>query len=339
MSLLTTLATTTGSGGTATPPFASIPQPAGTVIRLMQVQPGSTGRGPFVWEMGGATFSGEYDHALYNGYNVASGGTQRLAGEPYCADVLESDFNELGFHWLERYIEYSTPNGSHVRPFFLGFDKSTNNVDLAVNRFFLSAPSISLMRPSDSLTFVQFQVGLTQFAQGTAVGTNTLLVSTNHASATSALILGQGTAGQLVLLHSGTGTGAISIGGKTPIRFQGIGSTNTGQDYVYINTNFGDAALLVSPGSNFPAAATILARNRSGQTGAIFAAATSADAILSQFDKNGYFMTRKVAAPADADLASSEMALWFDATNGAGKLMIKAKTANGTVVTGSVALA
>jgi hypothetical protein len=58
----------------------------------------------------------------------------------------------------------------------------------------------------------------------------------------------------------------------------------------------------------------------------------------SRFDKNAYFMTRKTAAPADADLTSSEAALWLDATNGAAKLMIKAKQADGTVRTGSVTL-
>lgn len=45
---------------------------------------------------------------------------------------------------------------------------------------------------------------------------------------------------------------------------------------------------------------------------------------------------RANAAPADADLAAGELALWFDPTNGAAKLMIKAKQANGTVKTGSV---
>jgi len=42
--------------------------------------------------------------------------------------------------------------------------------------------------------------------------------------------------------------------------------------------------------------------------------------------------------PADGDLAANEICLYLDPTNGAGKLKIKAKTANGTVVTGSVAL-
>lgn len=44
------------------------------------------------------------------------------------------------------------------------------------------------------------------------------------------------------------------------------------------------------------------------------------------------------AAPADATLAAGGFSLWLDATDGAGKLMVKAKTANGTVVAGSVTL-
>jgi len=44
------------------------------------------------------------------------------------------------------------------------------------------------------------------------------------------------------------------------------------------------------------------------------------------------------AAPADAALANGGFALWLDQTNGAGKLMVKAKTADGTVVTGSLNL-
>jgi hypothetical protein len=45
-----------------------------------------------------------------------------------------------------------------------------------------------------------------------------------------------------------------------------------------------------------------------------------------------------VAAPADSSLAAGQVALWLDATNGAAKLMIKAKQADGTVRTGSVTL-
>lgn len=56
-------------------------------------------------------------------------------------------------------------------------------------------------------------------------------------------------------------------------------------------------------------------------------------------DLQGRYITRSHAAPADADLAAGDMAVWFDQTNGAAKFMIKAKQADGTVRTGSVALA
>lgn len=46
----------------------------------------------------------------------------------------------------------------------------------------------------------------------------------------------------------------------------------------------------------------------------------------------------KNAAPADAELAAGQLALWFDSTNGAARLMLKGKSANGTVVTGNVTL-
>lgn len=42
--------------------------------------------------------------------------------------------------------------------------------------------------------------------------------------------------------------------------------------------------------------------------------------------------------PADSDIAPNQLFLWFNPTNGASKLMLKGKSANGTVVEGEVAL-
>lgn len=64
----------------------------------------------------------------------------------------------------------------------------------------------------------------------------------------------------------------------------------------------------------------------------------SATAIYGTVSENGYFTTRKTAAPADGELATGELAYWFDSTAGAAKVMFKGKDANGTVVTGSVIL-
>lgn len=53
----------------------------------------------------------------------------------------------------------------------------------------------------------------------------------------------------------------------------------------------------------------------------------------------GAIYTGANAAPADNAIQAGQVVIWFDSTNGAAKLMLKGKTANGTVVTGSVALA
>jgi hypothetical protein len=45
------------------------------------------------------------------------------------------------------------------------------------------------------------------------------------------------------------------------------------------------------------------------------------------------------AAPIDGEINAGECGVWFDDTDGAAKLMFKGKSANGTIVTGEVALA
>jgi len=55
-------------------------------------------------------------------------------------------------------------------------------------------------------------------------------------------------------------------------------------------------------------------------------------------NKAGYPVWVVHAAPADADLNAGDMALWFDQTPGASKLMVKVKDSGGTVRTGSLAL-
>jgi hypothetical protein len=62
-----------------------------------------------------------------------------------------------------------------------------------------------------------------------------------------------------------------------------------------------------------------------------------------KLDVNGYIRGIGVfntlnSAPADGDLAAGECAWWFDKTDGAAKLMIKAKQNDGTVKTASISL-
>jgi len=74
-------------------------------------------------------------------------------------------------------------------------------------------------------------------------------------------------------------------------------------------------------------------------TGDIVNWTTSLGALLGRITNGGYVILQLHAAPADVVLQAGDCSLWFDQTNGASKLMVKGKSANGTVVTGSVTLA
>ncbi len=63
-------------------------------------------------------------------------------------------------------------------------------------------------------------------------------------------------------------------------------------------------------------------------------------AMIAVLYRSGLRISEALALePKDVDLAAGQLALWFDSTNGAAKLMVKAKQANGTVVSGSITLA
>lgn len=66
---------------------------------------------------------------------------------------------------------------------------------------------------------------------------------------------------------------------------------------------------------------------------------TSGGAVGLAVNKAGYLLISNNSAPADGDLSANQAAIWFDPTNGAAKLMIKAKQADGTVGTASINLA
>ncbi len=55
-------------------------------------------------------------------------------------------------------------------------------------------------------------------------------------------------------------------------------------------------------------------------------------------DRTQPLITSKNAAPTDGSLSAGQLAIWFDDSNGAGVVNFKGKTADGTVVTGSVNL-
>lgn len=65
---------------------------------------------------------------------------------------------------------------------------------------------------------------------------------------------------------------------------------------------------------------------------------THGSSVIFRVLNDGAPITAAHSATADGTLLAGQMEIWFDQTNGAAKLMIKGKTANGSVVTGSVNL-
>jgi hypothetical protein len=78
----------------------------------------------------------------------------------------------------------------------------------------------------------------------------------------------------------------------------------------------------------------LIVRGLASQTDNLIEWMTSGTTTLGRIDKNGYMMNRKTSAPADADLANNDLAIWSDDTN----VNFKKKTSTGTIKTAVVAL-
>jgi len=87
-----------------------------------------------------------------------------------------------------------------------------------------------------------------------------------------------------------------------------------------------------------PANIALLVRGAPSQTADLQQWQSAAAVVYKRINKDGFDIIKKTAAPADADLAASELAYWLDDTVGATKAMFKAKDSAGTVRIGSLLL-
>lgn len=290
---------------------------------------------PFKLVYGGAVMNARFDPTMFFGYNVQDGGGRPLAGEPQLHFAIEGDYDNGGARFVEAYLNYTSDDGgTAIRPWMVAINRVTD----AVTWSFVATTSSFLLPTGEQLLFIDTgsilmaaRTGVSNVFQIKAAASQgaTLIWGANNNQ--TAFSIGTGGANDTSATFTLTGR-TIMIMYSTPNGGAGAAISVGG---VADNTAVGLFAVNTSPASVI----ALVARARASQSGSIFEAQDTNSAILSRFNKDGYFMTRKVAAPADGDLASSELSLWLDATNGAGKLMVKAKTANGTVVTGSLALA
>ncbi len=155
--------------------------------------------------------------------------------------------------------------------------------------------------------------------------------------------------------NGGTITGPLAIApsdaSATPLRVTGA----SGQlaDYAFIEDSNGNSLIEVDS-SGFldaynglqagggtvqaPNSIVLLVLATSGQTANIERVEDGNGAVVRKVLAGGATVFANHAAPADNTLLAGDCSLWFDQTNGASKLMVKGKSANGTVVSGSVTL-
>lgn len=339
-----------GAAPTASPTFTGTVTVPGVVTTgpIAQTQPGTLGapanadifsfqprdpaKAKFRATVGGAAFGGFWDSVMYFGYNVGVDGAPEMANEPSFRFNIEQDYYDGVKHTLEAYFEYIPKSGlfdDTRRPLFWQFDRDKGPTQTGANSSWtFCGESISFLRWSDNANFLQLSPGNftmfglaglpSSFALNTPAGQGSAFYM-QHAGANGLTISTQATS--ILSFNVGTGLAEMYI-------WQGAGiSVN-----LYDNSQaFG----VESPGGS----RTVAIRAHASQVGAQTEWQDSTGAYGTKINKNNYFMTKKATAPADADLANGEMALWFDPTNGAAKLMVKAKQTDGTVRTGELALA
>lgn len=137
---------------------------------------------------------------------------------------------------------------------------------------------------------------------------------------------------------SSDGIGQLGLGGVSFINFY---NTAIGVAGVAVGIGVDDAssALTVSTAPSNVGVCGITSRGKPGQLGSLFRAQDSDWNNLWEVNKAGYMLLSRLTPIPDADLDDSQLSFSFDDSDGAAKLVIKAKSANGTVVTGELALA
>lgn len=319
---------------------------AGDALKVfIQTPTTDADRGPKTFYSTEATFSGTVDPVTGWGYNTVDGVNSIKATDSHMEWHVEGHYNDgTANRKMESYLQiWDETHTVQVRPIFFQWDKTAKKITGAQLSFGLGG-SFEIRQTDNIVGSVFTSVASFSKAQTTLfgiTGQNTVLSLGAATGQDSRLMLGRAAVEAWGEIRTeAVGVPFTSVWANST-RIMGFCPTTSGGAAgaaVFVGVVDNSAAGCFKAG--VVGAKALYGRAFSaGQTASIFEAQDSSGAYYSKFDKAGYFMTKKTSAPADADLAAGEMALWFDSTNGAAKLMVKAKEAGGTVRTASVALA
>jgi hypothetical protein len=345
-----------GPAGSGLPATISPPYTASKIIKINPAG-GNVLNGPYVLgeSANAAVNAGGVppDEVMVLGYNVAGGGgVGDVAAESAMYLQWEGHYEPVaGTKYSEFHLIHYRPSGVQQRPMSFRLAKHINEA--------------LLMFETDQVDFFDSTPTRRQYARLSSGAFNLYL-----SSSVNAVVNMDDDGTKFRIINGGAATRRLEFASWNKIRHQlPTGSTGLAYDMlddvgtalIEISGNIAgsDAGRFIAHKGLYAdggwTAGGYTARFDAGAVGIIplilrrFSAGQTADiqrveevngtSIFSRFNKAGYFMTRKVAAPADADLVASELSFWLDDTNGACKAMFKAKQADGTVRSGSVALA
>jgi hypothetical protein len=181
-----------------------------------------------------------------------------------------------------------------------------------------------------------------------------LIVTAGAVGAPSLAIIGDTNTG---IYSPGADTLSISVGGIRCANFENaagtIGSAFIGSVNFTSQTDPLNDGLLIFTHEDNSNITDVLIVGPNGGTGLVISGDENneqidfwiADAALASLTKEGHLqatgalMTKKVAAPADAEIDTSELSIWFDDNTVTHSLRIKAKDSGGTVRTATIPLA
>ena len=313
---------------------------------------GTPSKPPFTFETNTTIFSGTLDPIGGWGYNYGYSFSRPDPTEPVMRHMIEGHYDRGAGssprHCIEQYWEgISVDSTIQWRPFGALADRqaSAGNIEQFVTDLsFIGPRSLGILfyavnnaspMGSGDITY-RFKPGNLEVSAVT--GFDAAVDVRAPTGRNSKLRLGSNGANSVVELGTlDTNTAYFAVASfNTQVYYKAINS-NTALS-VGINNQRGTAILDVQGAGNV---ANPVARLRpmASATGGILRVEDSSGNLQGGFDKNGHLHIAKNAAPADADIAAGQCFFWFDATNGAAKLKIKGKSANGTVVAGEIALA
>jgi hypothetical protein len=305
------------------------------------------GKAPFVWEVGGGTFNGRFDPTMFFGYNVSDRGNRIVAGEPYAAYIIESDYDDGTKRTMEQYHELRSADGSvSLRPVFFQVkrDATTPESFLTGSEVIGNPLIVKIPRSgagtieSQAAEVARFDGNLTTLSAPDATD-NTLLIKAPPGR-NSRVSLGADGVSDVWCLTTSKGP-RLDVVGSTGNRILSLFSRPKGANGAAMSVGVIDTgAVATFDGRASANSVKGLVVRAKATTTANLVELQDADAkVLSGYTRTGHWFTAKTAPPPDADIQPSQVAFWFDDRPGATRLVIRGRDAAGALKVATVDMA